>query len=286
LLPVAMAFKAHYDRWAQALDRCNAALLHANQSDPARDRHGWQALGHLGHQAAHVAGSYLSPFEQAVRHPSLSNISACLSSLNVALTVLGLGLLFICPPAGAACLLTATVLAGAQLAVDATRRARGEHVTGATLGLELAAAIPLGGTAVRGARAAENVTHLVPGGGLLAHEGLDGGHTLAKHVGKTETFLRNRLATEPHIAAASTFYDREVAEDALSDILKTHDTRIQRWLAGPKAKLVISAPSSRACGVVLAPGSDLIESSVIRVVLLRSDALGLGYRIDTAMVIT
>ena len=89
------------------------------------------------------------------------------------------------------------MLAVAQLAVDATRRARGEQVSAGHLGLELAAAIPVGGSAVRGLRAAGDVTHLVPGGGLMAHEGLDGGHTLAKHVGKSEEFLRNRLATEP-----------------------------------------------------------------------------------------
>jgi hypothetical protein len=185
-----------------------------------------------------------------------------------------------------ACLAAATVLAVAQLAVDATRRAQGEQISNAHLGLQLAAAIPLGGPAVRSLRAADNVVHLVPGGGLMAHEGLGGGHTLAKHVGKSPEFLRNRLATEPHIPGASSFYNREVAEQSLSDLLKTHDRRIQSWLAGPKPTLAISAPSSRACGIVLAPGTNPIESSVIRVVLRRSDALGLGYRIHTAMVIT
>ena len=130
-------------------------------------------------------------------HPSLANISGCLGSLNLGLTVLGIGLLFVCPAAGAACLAAATVLAVAQLAVDTARREHGEQVSAGSLGVELAAAIPVGGNAVRGLRVTAKVTHLVPGGGLMAHEGLDGGHTLAKHVGKSEQFLRHRLATEP-----------------------------------------------------------------------------------------
>ena len=114
---------------------------------------------------------------------------------------------------------------------------------------------------------------------------LEGGHTLAKHVGKSEDFLRNRLVTGPNITGASTFYSREVAEDSLAEVLQAHDRLIRSWLAGPKRKLVIVSPVSRACGLVfLTPGADPLESSVIRVVLRRSDALGLGYRIHTAMV--
>jgi hypothetical protein len=132
LLPLARAFKAGYDRWADGLDRCVRALRCVDEHDPTRDRHGFSALGHrLGHAAAAV----LSPFEQAILHPSLRNISACLGDLNAGLSVLGLGLLFLCPPAAAACLAAATVLAVAQLAVDSTRRARGESVATTSLGL-------------------------------------------------------------------------------------------------------------------------------------------------------
>ncbi|MEO7260750.1 MAG: RNase A-like domain-containing protein [Jatrophihabitantaceae bacterium] len=283
LLLIARDFKAGYDRWADALDRCIRALSQADEADPTRDAHGFSAFGH---SLAAAAQRHLSPFHRAVLHPSLRNLSDCLGTLNVELSVLGLALVFICPPAGAACLAAATVLAVAQLAVDATRRAQGEQVSNASLGLQLAAAIPLGGSAVRGLRAADNVTHLVPGGGLAAHEGLEGGHTLAKHVGKSPEFLRNRLATESKITGASSFYNREVAENSISEVLKTNEKSIQNWLAGPKRKLVISSPTSQVCGSMFrALGADPIESSAIRVVLRRSDALGLGYRIHTAMVI-
>lgn len=282
LLPLARRFKTDYDRWADALDRCTAALRRPNTSDPTRDRHGLQALGH---QLVGAVGTYLSPFEQAVLHPTLRNISTCLGELNAGLTVLGLGLLFLCPPAAAACLITATVLAAAQLAVDGTRRAHGEQISNTNLGLELAAAIPIGGNTVRGVRVAEGVTHLVPGGGLMAHEGIEGAHTLAKHVGKSEEFLRNRVATERNMTAASTFYNREVAENSVAELLRVHDKWLRSWLAGTERKLVITDSVSRACGLVcLTPRGDPLHSSVIRVVLRRSDALGLGYRIHTAMV--
>ena len=168
LLPIARGFKAGYDQWADALDRCVRALSQADEADPTRNPHGFLAFGR---QLAATATRHLSPYAKAVAHPSLANISDCLGTLSTDLTVLGLGLLLICPPVGTACLATATVLAVAQLAVDATRRAHGEQVSNAALGLQLAAAIPIGGSAVRGLRAADNLTHLVPGGGLAAHEG-------------------------------------------------------------------------------------------------------------------
>ncbi|MEO7260103.1 MAG: RNase A-like domain-containing protein [Jatrophihabitantaceae bacterium] len=282
LLLLARDFKAGYDRWADALDRCARALSQADEADPTRDAHGLSALGH---HLATAAQRHLSPYARAVLHPSLANLSDCLGSLNGSLTVLGLGLLFIYPPAGAACLAAATVLAVARLAVDTARRARGEQVSGASLGFELAAAIPIGGNAVRGLRAADNVTHLVPGGGLLAHEGLDGGHTLAKHVGKSESFLRHRLATEPHLEVASTFHNRQIAENALSRLLDVNTRGIQRWLGEGAKSLVLDGRMSHPVGVaIMREAAGPVEASGIRLVLKRSAAMTTGYRIHTAMV--
>ena len=46
---------------------------------------------------------------------------------------------------------------------------------------------------------------------LAADESM-GGHTLARHVGKTDSQLSDRLRREPQISAASTYTDREMAE--------------------------------------------------------------------------
>jgi hypothetical protein len=129
------------------------------------------------------------------------------------------------------------------------------------------------------------VTHLVPGGGLTAHEGLGGGHTLAKHVGKSEDFLRNRLATEPRIRAASTFYDRQSAETVLAAFLGANAAEIRRWLASGTRSLILTGRSSDPVGVALLRGvPGPVAASGIRMVLRRSATITTGYRIHTAMV--
>ena len=282
LLPLARAFKAGYDRWADGLDRCSRALLHTADRDPTRDPHGFQALRQ---RLSHAAAVVVSPFERAVLHPSLHNISACLGELNVGLSVLGLGLLFICPPVGAACLAEATVLAVAQLAVDSTRRAHGESVSAANLGFELAAAIPLGGNAMRSLRAADDVVHLVPGGGLAAHEAA-GGHTLAKHVGKSEAFLCHRLATEPDIRGASTFHDRQTAERSIADALRSNQRIVDRWLAGRKNKLVLRSRLPMPIGVLMTSvHSGANPAHGIKIILRRDTRMQGGFLLITAMVI-
>lgn len=283
LLPLARAFKAGYDQWADALSHCVQALIHADEADPTRDAQGIRALGQRLAAAAH---QHLSPFARAVANPSLANISDCLSTLTTDLTVLGLGLLLICPPAATACLAAATLLALTQLTLDATRRAQGEHVSTTHLGLQLAAAIPVGGPALRGLRAADNAVRLVPGGGLKAHEGIGGGHTLAKHVGKTEHYLRNRLATEPGISAASTFHNRQAAEASLSKLIHTEAREIDRWLRGSDSDLLLKGRATHSIGFVITRGATRpIEACGIRLVLRRSSAMNdLNYRIHTAMV--
>jgi uncharacterized protein YukE len=281
LLPLARAFKDRYDQWADALDRCTRALLRTGEHDPTRDLHGWRAFSH---QVGQVAAAAAGTFERAVLHPSLHNISACLGELNAGLSVLGLGLLFIYPPAGAACLAAATVLAVAQLAVDAARRAHGEQVSNASLGFELAAAIPVGGSALRSLKAADNVVHLVPGGGLAAHEAA-GGHTLARHVGKPESYLHHRLATEPHITAASTFYNREIAEGSIATVMKANQRTIERWQASRERVLILDGMSPEPVGVLIPRGST--SSTVahsIKIILKRNHESRSGYLLFTAMV--
>jgi hypothetical protein len=151
--------------------------------------------------------------------------------------------------------------------------------------MDLAAAVPAGGSAMRGLRTAAKVTHLVPGGGLMTHEGLAGGHTLAKHVGKSEQFLRNRLATEPRIRAASTFYDRQSAEMTLSVFLDANAPKIVRWLRRSEDEVILHGHAAHPIGMVIQRGATRsVSASGIRLVLRRSPDLSVGFRIHTAMV--
>ncbi len=138
---------------------------------------------------------------------------------------------------------------------------------------------------MRGLRAAEDVVHLVPGGGLAAHEAA-GGHTLRKHVGKSEEFLRHRLATEPNIKGASTFYDRQTAENSISGLLRSQQRTVDRWLAGHRDALVLKDKLPVSVGTVILRGYTNSNAAYgIKIVLRRNAQTTSGYLLITAMVI-
>ena len=78
----------------------------------------------------------------------------------------------------------------------------------------------------------------------LAVEEKRGGHTLSRHVGKTDEQLRERLRKEPGISAASTYTDRATAEDAIARAIRASKKRVDRWMMreGSRANLVIDWP--------------------------------------------
>jgi hypothetical protein len=166
LLTYARRFKGSYDQWADAVERCASALLQANDADPTRDLHGLKALGHnIG-----TAAKYVDPLGEFLLHPSWKSLSDCLGVLSTELTILGLGLLFIFPPAGAACFAVATALSVAQVGVDTYRKSHGEHISNGTLGLEALGAIPVFGKFAKpGLKAAE---HLAPVAERLTVDGI------------------------------------------------------------------------------------------------------------------
>ncbi|AMY12404.1 hypothetical protein LuPra_05677 [Luteitalea pratensis] len=67
-----------------------------------------------------------------------------------------------------------------------------------------------------------------------------GGHTLAKHVGRTDAQLQARLRRES-ISAASTYPDAETAARVVTRALDADATRVQVWVGGraPKPNLAI-----------------------------------------------
>jgi len=65
---------------------------------------------------------------------------------------------------------------------------------------------------------------------LSDHEAA-GGHTLARHVGRSDADLARRLRREPNLAAASTFLDRASAERAVTATLAAERGRVDAWAA-------------------------------------------------------
>lgn len=81
-----------------------------------------------------------------------------------------------------------------------------------------------------------------------------GGHTIARHVGRTDAQLRERLARES-ISAASTYTDLETAERVVGLTLQRHAGRLERWeeRQGPRPNLALPyyAPNQPPIGRVL-----------------------------------
>jgi len=68
---------------------------------------------------------------------------------------------------------------------------------------------------------------------LNAHENVVGpgqGHTVAKHVGKDDNFLRNRLINEPQVPAATSFLNLAQAEAVINYALTAKKADIENWL--------------------------------------------------------
>ncbi len=130
------------------------------------------------------------------------------------------------------------------------------------------------------------MVRLVPGGGLAAHEAA-GGHTLAKHVGKSEEYLRERLASEPNLKSASTFYTRELAENAIAGLIEAERSAIHRWLAGQRHQLELVAAGEDDLGVLLRPGhASPTSERGLKVILRRTPPGDSGFYVHTAMVTT
>ena len=109
---------------------------------------------------------------------------------------------------------------------------------------------------------------------LRADEAL-GGHTLARHVGKTDAELATRLQREPQIAAASTYTDLETAEAAVGAALAGSRRRVDEWArrTGPRPNLVVNyvAPGAQSLGRSLARGARSAVPATRALAVLRWD---------------
>lgn len=99
-----------------------------------------------------------------------------------------------------------------------------------------------------------------------------GGHTIARHVGRTDAQLRARLSRES-IAAASTYPDLETAERVVALALATNERRVLRWIdqRGPRANLAVRyrARDGLPTGRMLRRGDETADEVSGAVVVLR-----------------
>lgn len=99
-----------------------------------------------------------------------------------------------------------------------------------------------------------------------------GGHTIARHVGRSDAQLRARLARES-ISAASTYPDLETAERVVTQALAANAGRVQRWLdqRDRRSNLAIRyrARDGLPTGRLMRRGADVAEDVTGAVVVLR-----------------
>jgi hypothetical protein len=122
---------------------------------------------------------------------------------------------------------------------------------------------------------------IVPGGGLQAHE-TAGGHLILKHVGQTEQSLMTRLANEPKISGSSSYYDRAMAENAVSQALDANQSAISTWLNGSAGRLRIDYTLPDPVGISVSRGAtSAIDVNSTRTILVRDPSMPTGYKILT-----
>lgn len=113
-----------------------------------------------------------------------------------------------------------------------------------------------------------------------------GGHTLARHVGKTDDELRARLARETRISAASTFTDRATAERVVAETLAAAGPRIARWVAreGRRPNLALDYDGTPAVviGRSVRRGRDEVGRCHGAVVVLKWDEASGDYYVLTS----
>ncbi|MFD3448362.1 RNase A-like domain-containing lipoprotein [Microbacteriaceae bacterium 4G12] len=110
------------------------------------------------------------------------------------------------------------------------------------------------------------------------------GHTLERHVGKTEDQLKARINKE-NVTAASTYYDKATATKAVQDALRTHEKEIDDWLHKSKRdRLVLNTHHSFDIGKTVLQSDmklhDHLRDSVT--VLARDNTGKLGFKIITS----
>ena len=107
----------------------------------------------------------------------------------------------------------------------------------------------------------------------LARDEACGGHTLDKHVGRSDQELRERLDRERNISAASTWTSREVAEETVAQALRAEQNKIARWegRGHPRPNLALHFDARRVIGRSMRHEDDGSSPATQAVIVLKAD---------------
>ena len=117
----------------------------------------------------------------------------------------------------------------------------------------------------------------------LSRDEKRGGHTLEKHVGRTDEELRERLGRERNISAASTWTDRDAAEETVGQALRQEQSKIQRWeeRGYPRTNLALHVDAGRVIGRSMRHGDTTSSPCTQAVIVLKADSADSFYVLTT-----
>ena len=112
-----------------------------------------------------------------------------------------------------------------------------------------------------------------PAGHDLSIDEAMGGHTLARHVGKTDAELTERLRREPQISSASTYTDRATAERVVGAALASPGRGFGAWRArtGRRPNFVLRHTDAATIGRSMSRGRSVSVPCNRALVVLRWD---------------
>jgi len=107
----------------------------------------------------------------------------------------------------------------------------------------------------------------------LASDEARGGHTLDKHVGRSDQELRERLDREQNISAASTWTSREAAEETVAQALRAEHNKIVRWedRGYRRPNLALHFDTGRVIGRSMRHGDERSSAATQAVIVLKAD---------------
>lgn len=105
----------------------------------------------------------------------------------------------------------------------------------------------------------------------LANDEAAGGHTIERHVAKSDAELRARLKAEPDISAASTYTDLATAERVVAQVIEKKRPEIRKWenREGSRPNLALRLDLGETIGRSMAQGKTTAKDVEDAVVVLR-----------------
>jgi hypothetical protein len=178
---------------------------------------------------------------------------------------------------------TATLTQQGATKLAETMRAPPDMAGNIGLSLDIGVGFGLAGM-LKAARVASITTGRIY---LVQHEaktaGGSGGHTIRKHVGKTDAQLRERLVREPGLDRASTFTNLRAAEEAISDVMRAQSKQIAAWASGSASTLRLKGILGKPVGrVLLRSTGKSHDARTVTVVLKRGQHNDMPFYILTA----